>query len=82
MGVRPEHIHLTPDGAPGEVVVVEDLGSEAYIHVKVVSGATDELLVVRVDGETAIERGHIVQLSTPDKVHFFDPSGDRLNDIV
>mgnify|MGYP001825291106 FL=1 len=81
VGVRPEHIHQTEDGADTEVVVVEELGSEAYVHVKVASGATEELLVVRVEGETAIGRGDTLRISAPEKVHFFDPSGDRLNDV-
>ncbi len=81
VGVRPEHLHLTSDGAAGTVVVVEELGSEAYIHVRMPQEDREELLVIRVDGETKIERNDVVHVGTPDKVHFFDPGGDRLGDV-
>jgi multiple sugar transport system ATP-binding protein len=82
VGVRPEHLHLADEGAAGEIIVVEELGSEAYVHVKVPHDDREELLVVRVEGETTIERGDIVRVGVPEKVHFFDPGGDRLNQVV
>ena len=82
VGVRPEHLELADDGAVGEVIVVEELGSEAYVHVRVRHEDREELLVVRVGGETTIERGDDVHVGSPDKVHFFDPGGDRLDEVA
>ena len=79
VGIRPEHLQLVTEGASGEVIVVEELGSEAYVHVRVRHDDRDELLVVRVAGETTIGRGDVVHVGAPDSVHFFDPSGDRLD---
>ena len=33
VGVRPEHLQLASEGIAGEVTVVEELGSESYVHV-------------------------------------------------
>jgi multiple sugar transport system ATP-binding protein len=33
-GVRPEHLAITPDGIPAEVVVVEPTGSETQVNVR------------------------------------------------
>jgi len=82
VGVRPEHMNLGTDGAPGEVIVVEELGSEAYVHVRIAHDDREELLVVRVEGETPIQRGEVVSVDAPEKIHFFDPSGDRLDEVA
>ncbi len=34
LGVRPEHVVITPDGVPAEVLVVEPTGSETQVNVK------------------------------------------------
>ena len=82
VGARPEHLELTTDGAAGEVIVVEELGAEAYLHVHLPHGDEHRLLVVRVAGETRIARGDVVQVGATSKVHFFDPDGDRLGEPV
>ncbi len=78
-GARPEHLALADVGASGEVAVVEELGSEAYIHVRVVHGQETEDVVVRVGGETAVKRGDQVSFGIAGATHFFDPGGDRLD---
>lgn len=57
IGVRPEHLRVGADGIPGEVTVVEELGSEAFLHVTFSHQGEPTILVVRADGETAIGRG-------------------------
>jgi multiple sugar transport system ATP-binding protein len=34
LGIRPEHIHIGPEGAPAEIVVIEPTGSETQVVVK------------------------------------------------
>lgn len=83
LGVRPEHLRIRSDGADvaglgGKVSVVEELGSEAFVHVQVDEFGADHLLVVRTEGETPVHRGDLVKVAVSGPVHVFDPSGDRL----
>ncbi len=83
VGVRPEHLLA---GAPGEgvifgeVVVVEELGSEAFVHVSTDNDGEKQLLVVRAPGETTIERGDNISVSFVGPSHVFDADGARLGD--
>ncbi len=56
IGVRPEHLLAVPEGEgviTGEVVVVEELGSEAFVHIHAEHDDDEHhLLVVRAPGET------------------------------
>jgi len=79
IGVRPEHLVQTPDGADSSVTVVEELGSDAFIHASMPHGGDEETIVVRVDGETSIERGHNISIGIGGPVHIFEAeSGVRL----
>jgi multiple sugar transport system ATP-binding protein len=78
LGIRPEHIVTTADGAPAEVVVVESTGSATQVNVR---SGPDELVcefrerVVARPGETLC----VAPLS--DAVHLFDAeTGQRLED--
>lgn len=83
VGVRPEHLSLGAEGIPGEVVVVEELGSEAYLHVKIVHQAKEVDLVVRSAGETDIERGNNVHIRFNGPTHVFEAeSGRRLGAVL
>ncbi|MFC0269062.1 ABC transporter ATP-binding protein [Kushneria aurantia] len=78
LGVRPEHLHLTPaaQGEGVEVVNVEYLGSEAYLYLQMADG---ELLVCRTEAPSRFERGERVTLDfDADKVHLFDGEGRAL----
>ncbi len=78
-GVRPEHLALTDDGIPAQVSIVEDLGSEAYLHVTVNHQGQDLNMVVRVPGETGISRGDNVSIGVDGPVHVFETeSGVRI----
>jgi ABC-type sugar transport system ATPase subunit len=76
LGVRPEHLRIDGEGAPGTVTLVERVGSESYAHVDV--GGTP--LVVRVPAEQGPAVGSVVRLSAaPGSVHAFDAeSGERV----
>jgi multiple sugar transport system ATP-binding protein len=80
LGIRPEHLHLA-DGAgelTGEVVLVEDLGSDALLHVRL-TGQTDQV-VARTEGRKPPAPGQEVTFRVqPDDVFAFHPvTGVRL----
>ncbi len=75
-GIRPEHLHVDPNGVPVEVVVLEPTGSET-------------LLVGRIGGQTIrgtfrqrldVAPGQTVSV-VPDLsvIHLFDKDGRRIN---
>ncbi len=78
LGVRPEHLSLTTDGIPGEVTVVEELGSESFAHVAISHQGGTETIVVRDRGETDTQRGDNVHVSFSGPVHLFDSEGERV----
>ena len=79
VGVRPEHLAVgASEGIAGEVSVVEELGSEAFIHVRSDHEGHEQVLVVRVDGETPIRRGDNVVVGLDGPVHVFGADGQRL----
>jgi multiple sugar transport system ATP-binding protein len=78
IGVRPEHFRFSSEGLPGEVMVVEELGSEAFVHVHVLHEGNDRSLVVRTEGGTSAARGDRVRLEVIGPVHAFDSAGDRV----
>jgi multiple sugar transport system ATP-binding protein len=85
VGVRPEHLELSPNGMiPGTVAVVESLGHECQIVCRVQTGAGTQLVIARQSSEITPPRvGEHVQLATTlDRLHVFDPvSGLRLEPV-
>jgi multiple sugar transport system ATP-binding protein len=80
LGIRPEHLHLA-DGTgelAGQVVLVEDLGSDALLHVRL-TGQTDQV-VARTEGRKPPAPGQQVTFRVqPDDVFAFHPvTGARL----
>jgi multiple sugar transport system ATP-binding protein len=78
LGVRPEHLALTTEGAhwSGPVRHAERLGSDTYFYVR--TQAASEL-TVRVVGESAIAVGDRVGLAPlAGTLHRFDDGGSRL----
>jgi multiple sugar transport system ATP-binding protein len=83
IGVRPEAFRLVPagqGGLPMEVLLVEELGADSYVH-----GFTDlagerQLLIVRAEERGRVQKGDVVHaLPEPSRVHVFDTaSGARL----
>lgn len=78
LGIRPEHVHLTPNGGSDcihmTVDVVEDLGADALAHGHI--GTTD--FVVRLPGQAAPKAGARIALR-PDsgQLHLFDAEQGR-----
>ena len=82
VGLRPEHIGLIDNGAKGEVVVVEELGSDAFVHLQVMHESDEIKIVVRIDGETSTTRGDTLSIGVDGPVHVFEAeSGRRLGEI-
>ncbi len=79
IGIRPEHIGVSPDSGTwkGTVGVAEHLGSDTFFHVHV--DGIDEPMTVRADGEVSLHHGDGVWL-TPDlsRMHRFDAQGLRI----
>ena len=80
IGVRPEHLMFTSDGngIAGEVSVVEALGSESFLHVKVNHEGRDELLVVHETGDSEFGRGDHVTIAVNGPAHLFAPDGEAV----
>ncbi len=79
LGIRPEHILLSPDGTPGleaAVEVIEPMGSEMLTWTRV--GASR--MSVRLPAETPVARGDRLALQLPfHRLNLFDAaSGERL----
>jgi multiple sugar transport system ATP-binding protein len=80
LGIRPEHMHLA-DGVgeiAGEVILVEELGADALLHVRL-TGQTDQV-VARTEGRKPPAPGQEVTFRVqPDDVFAFHPvTGARL----
>jgi sn-glycerol 3-phosphate transport system ATP-binding protein len=75
LGVRPEHLTLTPGGWPMRVELVEMLGAERLVHGRLGGSA----LTVRIDGTLAPpSAGQTVGLAVaPGQLHWFDPRTRR-----
>lgn len=74
LGVRPEHLSITPTDKPigaAQVEVVEQLGAELVIETLVEGQA---ITVSRMDPTLHITAGQKVDLHvTSEQLHFFDP---------
>ena len=80
VGVRPEHLSLGTSGLAGEVTVVEELGSESFVHVKVEHQQKETTIVVRGAGETATQRGDRVSVDFAGPTHVFASDGSRIEE--
>ena len=85
LGVRPEDLHVVDSGTgiKATVELVEELGSDAYVHASVAHGSGDAgedvVLIARVNPKAPPTKGSTVILTPadPDLVHVFDPADGR-----
>jgi ABC-type sugar transport system ATPase subunit len=79
LGIRPEHITLRPAGQgqmTATVLLRETLGGDAYLYVRTGVGSQ---MVVRADGDTALDHGVEVGLDLPPgRLHHFAADGRSL----
>jgi multiple sugar transport system ATP-binding protein len=87
LGFRPESVEVVGegDGFPFEVVVVEELGSDAYaygnLHLGPDAGVPDDtMFIARVDARRPPSKGETIHLRIREaEEHVFDPdTGDRV----
>ena len=77
LGVRPEDLRLVAEheGIPATVELVEELGSDAFVHASVRGSDGAQLLVARVDPKNPPKKGEDVSLApTTDHLHWFNTS--------
>jgi multiple sugar transport system ATP-binding protein len=75
LGVRPEHIELSPKKGEwkGTVMLTEHLGSDTFLHI---DGGTRGKLIVRAAGENDAQPGAAVWMTPMQgRLHRFDQSG-------
>jgi multiple sugar transport system ATP-binding protein len=80
LGIRPEHLHLA-DGTgalSGEVLLVEELGADALLHVRLAESGNQ--VVARTEGRVSLTPGQRVTFRVqPDDIFAFHPeTGARL----
>ncbi|HEY9009428.1 MAG TPA: sn-glycerol-3-phosphate ABC transporter ATP-binding protein UgpC [Devosia sp.] len=75
-GIRPEHLHLDPNGIPAEVIVVEPTGSETQVLMRL---GHQQIVGIFRERVTA-QPGTTIKV-TPDLsvVHLFNKDGKRVN---
>jgi multiple sugar transport system ATP-binding protein len=75
VGVRPEDLRLVGEdmGIPATVELVEELGSDAFLHASVRGGDGGQVLVARVDPKSPPMKGEDVSLApATEHLHWFD----------
>jgi ABC-type sugar transport system ATPase subunit len=80
LGVRPEDVSVCPDGTPGQLTGVvelgERIGGDVYLNVRLPEGST---IVVSVDASDKISEGESLCMQVAQsKLCFFGPDGARL----
>jgi inositol-phosphate transport system ATP-binding protein len=73
LGVRPEDVTIADEGIAGEIYVVEPLGRDDLIDVRVGEAG----IRVLADPALGLKIGDTVQLNFTHKVQFFDPETER-----
>jgi multiple sugar transport system ATP-binding protein len=69
LGVRPEHVRIGSEGVAAEVILTEEAGDEAIVHL----ASDDERLIARVDTTAAPPSGARVHVSASRAdIHVFD----------
>ncbi len=75
LGIRPEHLSISapaPKNLPVQVELVEALGSETLLAVRLAGETTP--LQIRIEPERQVKPGETLYLAiAPEKLHLFDP---------
>ena len=80
IGLRPEDLYVDSIGMPVRVVVVEELGADAFVYGRIGDEITGKDIVVRVEGRNTPSKGELLQVAVrPDRTHVFSSvTGERL----
>jgi multiple sugar transport system ATP-binding protein len=77
VGFRPEAVIIGGGSIPARIRVVEDLGSEVYVHFLLDHHGEEQRVVARTDPPFAGQSGDAVTLGLRGSVHLFDAAGLR-----
>ena len=85
VGIRPEHLVADPHGEnegaiAGEVLLVERLGAESYVHLGVAGMDKPLMVVVRGEPPAANTRWSVSPM--PGRLHVFDQAGLRIEPLT
>ena len=79
IGLRPEQLTIDATGpltVSGTITLVEYLGSEVFIYLRLETGQT---ILVKAPGKSSHQNGEKLTISLhPDDAHYFDAEGMRL----
>src|SRR5450830_1657572 len=84
VGIRPEHLEITPTGWALKVDAVEMLGAERLVYGRWAHGSADELVIIRTEEAHATPTlGSTIHV-TPrtDKLHWFDATTGKRKEVV
>ena len=77
LGIRPEHLSVSPPAPKNlavQVELVEALGSETFLTVSWVDEPAAPLLQARIEPDRPVQMGEQIWLAiAPDRLHLFDP---------
>ncbi len=77
LGVRPENLQISTEGADVTVTLVEELGADTYVYGTYAGPDGPVDLVARGHEIVAPKIGDIVKVN-PERVYVFEPTGDQL----
>jgi multiple sugar transport system ATP-binding protein len=82
VGFRPETVFIGDGPIPARIRVVEDLGSEVFVHLLVDHEGTERRIVAKVDPPFAGSPDDNVRLSLRGTVHLFDTAETRRTSLT
>ncbi|GAA1579823.1 diacetylchitobiose ABC transporter ATP-binding protein MsiK [Dermacoccus profundi] len=82
LGIRPEDLAPADEGLKVDVVMVEELGADAYVYGKTQADGEEYQVMARVDGRRPPKKGDTIFFAPKtDHIHLFDvETGERVND--
>lgn len=83
VGVRPEHLDITPNGWGLRVEAVEMLGAERLTYGRWLHGSAEELVIIRTEESNAVPSVGQTLFVTPrpGKIHHFDAASRKRKDL-
>jgi multiple sugar transport system ATP-binding protein len=83
IGFRPETVRIGDDGPiPARIRLVEDLGSEVFVHLVIDHESEERRIVAKVDPPFAGQPDENVRLTLRGKVHLFDAREARRTTVT
>jgi multiple sugar transport system ATP-binding protein len=78
VGIRPEAFTVADEGLPVKVVVVEELGADAFLYGTAEHDDSGQQIIARIDARTHRDKGSTLHLAAkPDRVHVFSTSTEE-----